>query len=765
MNTNSRSLLALTLGVLPLTGQQPSAALSASPHEPVRSDRAAASSAEEWRLPVHADRDEPDVWWASGATFKVRFDDGMTFFPVLGASAPHNLPLRWRSLGIELEGQASVIGPAGAAVPRTREWRFELVRPGCVERYDVTPAGVEQSFVVDRPVLGAITGDLVVRGALETPLACTVRGPAHGPLSFADANGREVLVYGAAFAVDAAQRRLPITTALCDGIVELRVPADWLRDAAWPVVVDPLTQRSSITTSSGEESAYPSLAHDFGRNRHLVGDTRAVSASDHDLRAVLRDANWSQVATIFSDLTAADTLHSALSYTAAPSRWLLAYERRTAASSRIRLYFHDTSSAGLHTGVETEVFAPAGIHDSKPSLGSQSGSFAYLAFQRDVAPVPIDTDHTYPIGCRVDMYGSSYGPLVALHTNPGSNYDVDHVCVSRLAGWLWMVVWQEYNFDNASDDWDIIAHAVGFDGQPFDYLVLGESGSEDLHKLTPCVDGWDEEWLVGYVTRSNLGLKNVAGQGNAVRVQRFRWDGANLVTVGGSRTVDSTGSAYLVLGQTNRAVEISTGTESHWAIAWHRIHTRELLAARIGFDGYTAEKVVVEPAPATGVARSPSLAWDWNSYSFALVYATSGVSGLEPLYGRHFEFDLRAQSTVYGVGCSGMISASTGGTTDQPFAGTRDYRIGLLNARPSLPTVLLAAAAPADVPLPGGCRLLVDPAAQALSVWTTVTSGGGSAALELAIPSHLRGASVYWQFAQFGQSVLTTSNGLHTLIH
>jgi hypothetical protein len=444
---------------------------------------------------------------------------------------------------------------------------------------------------------------------------------------------------------------------------------------------------------------------------------------------------------------------------------VLAYERRTATTGRVRVYFHDSSDLGLNTGLETELGLPPGVHDSMPSLGTQSGSLGYLALKRDVAAIPTDTEASIPIGYLIDATARTVTTPVLLHTNPGSNYDVEGISVSRIGSWGWVVVWQEYNFDNPGDDWDIIAQQVGLAGQTSQYLVLGEGNTNSLHKLTPYVDGFGLDWAVCYVTRANTGLKIVSDQGSALRVHRFRLGDGSLLPVGSPAIVDTAAGNDLVLGRSNHPFEMSVGTESHWGLGWRRAHTNELMVARIGADAGVAEKLVVEAAPAAGYWMPPSLCWDASSFAFAMVYPSDGISATEPLYARHFQFDIRAQNTAYGTGCSGTVTALAATLSSQPFAGTKSYRVELSNARANVPTALCVSGAQVDLPLTAGCRLLLDPAVGFATVWQVLSSPSGRATFDLPIPSHVRGASVYWQWAQLGGGVLTTSNALRSAVY
>ena len=66
------------------------------------------------------------------------------------------------------------------------------------------------------------------------------RAAAHAELRFRDEEGRELFVYGAATAVDANGATRAMTTAFDGERITLRLAGDWLADAVYPVVVDPM---------------------------------------------------------------------------------------------------------------------------------------------------------------------------------------------------------------------------------------------------------------------------------------------------------------------------------------------------------------------------------------------------------------------------------------------------------------------------------------------------------------------------------------------
>src|SRR5690606_23139412 len=190
------------------------------------------------RTPVHtaeADEGVPYGLWAAGARYKASFHDGMTFVPYLGSEYPTTVEFRWRTTAVEVGG--AVLEAASEPRRTHTDYRVEYDLGSVVEAYDVRADGLEQTFVLERP-LG--TGDLVVRGVVTSPLTAPDVPPAHQALEFRDAEGRAIVRYGAATAVDARGRRQPMRTCCSNGEVTLHLDGAWLRDAAYPVVVDPI---------------------------------------------------------------------------------------------------------------------------------------------------------------------------------------------------------------------------------------------------------------------------------------------------------------------------------------------------------------------------------------------------------------------------------------------------------------------------------------------------------------------------------------------
>ncbi|MCI0573999.1 MAG: hypothetical protein L0Y66_24970, partial [Myxococcaceae bacterium] len=103
---------------------------------------------------------------------------------------------------------------------------------GIEERYALHAPGVEQTFHFDRVPAGE--GDLVLTGRLEH----------EGPVTAAEDGGLRcgALRYGRALALDARGQTVDAPLAWADGVLEVRVPGEWLDRATPPVVIDPLIE-------------------------------------------------------------------------------------------------------------------------------------------------------------------------------------------------------------------------------------------------------------------------------------------------------------------------------------------------------------------------------------------------------------------------------------------------------------------------------------------------------------------------------------------
>jgi len=214
--------------------------------------------------------------WGGADGYKVRFDaDGFEFTPALGPAVPRNYPMQFRLQSI---GRGSELVPLAAPKQRHDGLRVEYDRGSVIERYDLGPEAMEQSFVFTTRPRGQ--GDLVVRGRMRTDMQTTherdglrVEQPGFG--------GFHV---GAVTGVDANGARAQGSVRYDDGIVELSLPAEFVDHAVFPLVLDPLIGIAfGLNLITGFDDRGPLAAFDTSNDCYLVIWSNVFSATDVDV--------------------------------------------------------------------------------------------------------------------------------------------------------------------------------------------------------------------------------------------------------------------------------------------------------------------------------------------------------------------------------------------------------------------------------------------------------------------------------------------------
>ena len=144
---------------------------------------------------------------------------------------------------------------------------MSLERDGVTEWYAAGPLGIEQGFTLSQRPAGA-TGPVTL--ALRLAGDARAHRDAAGKV-FLTRPGRQRLSYGALSAIDARGRSLPASLGVRGTVLEIRVDD---RDAAYPLVIDPLIQQGTKLTAGGAIGA-PALGFEVALsadgNTALVG--------------------------------------------------------------------------------------------------------------------------------------------------------------------------------------------------------------------------------------------------------------------------------------------------------------------------------------------------------------------------------------------------------------------------------------------------------------------------------------------------------------
>jgi hypothetical protein len=224
---------------------------------------------------VYYTLEENGTHWARGATYKARFGaDGASYAPFLGVDAPRNFPVSFRVASVSFGGEPQPFD-ANAQAERTGDVvRYE--RGGLSEVYELAPQSIEQEFVIAaRPA--NVAGDLVLRLSTTSELE---KRELEGRIEFSNDLG--AVRYGRATAIDAAGARVQAMTTTTDEGIEIRVPAEFVASAQFPLTIDPIISTFSIDT--GTPNAYlPDCSYDYSNGCWLIVHEETFSASDHDV--------------------------------------------------------------------------------------------------------------------------------------------------------------------------------------------------------------------------------------------------------------------------------------------------------------------------------------------------------------------------------------------------------------------------------------------------------------------------------------------------
>ena len=212
--------------------------------------------------------------WAHGDSWKARFDGrSFAYVPRLAPTAAHNWPVTFALAAMRCGDSAL---PLVAGTVQREQTTLTVARGACVERFDLLPSGVEQSWVF---------ASLPERGELRLQLAVTTELVAvdHGDdITFEGQDGG--VRYGNAVAIDADGRRCPLSLDWLDGRVQLVVPASFVNTAALPLVVDPFTSTTTLATSA-QFVGNADVAFDYSTQEFLAVWQQQYSATDMDVFA------------------------------------------------------------------------------------------------------------------------------------------------------------------------------------------------------------------------------------------------------------------------------------------------------------------------------------------------------------------------------------------------------------------------------------------------------------------------------------------------
>lgn len=429
------------------------------------------------------------VLWGLGDNHKASFGaDGFEFIPALGRQAPRNYPVGYQMLTI---GRGTVHQAVGSAVRETGELQVRYVRPAVVERYDMRPEGIEQSFVFDRLPPGE--GDLVVTGKLTTGL--TVQPDGEGLLL--ELPGVGGMRIGGVTGIDARGRRAAGEVRYRDGMVEYSLPAAFVAGAALPLVLDPLVGsvfQVIAPIGSALDDQNPDVAFDATNDRYLVTFERVFSGSDWDIHGTFVSAAGAPSGTriFLENSTAFESQHAACNINLR-DHFVVVYVRNNDIQAR---------SVNAATGAVSAELLVAGGADLQfaPDVGGEATTVDDDAIcvwhnstqtRIEAAQIGVNADGTIYVWDLTTIFQDSGSiPPAAPRISKSGGATGRH-----------MIVWRrDYSSGNDSDPQGAI---VDREITILDDFIWFDSATTDQDQ--PDVDGDGYHWVCGWETEVTAG--------------------------------------------------------------------------------------------------------------------------------------------------------------------------------------------------------------------------------------------------------------------
>ncbi len=316
-----------------------------------------------------------------GPGYRLVFDEpGIAFHPALGPAAPVTQELAYELLDVRVGG-VELLSATGEARLRLDGIRAHYEHAGGVrECYEATLAGVEQSFVFpERPLA---EGDLVVRGRLRTNMLA-VEAPGGG-LAF-ELPGVGGVTIGAVFDTDSyaasteggpaavlgidAQGSTARGTIRFDGNhVEYVLPASFVAEAAYPLVLDPLIGADvQISTSSLREDRADAAAN-------LCAWDVGYAANDYDVHAFKWGWSFIQVVRV----TIGETSQApAVGWVERPSGHVIAWQEGPGPASALDVYAVNVPGPPGALVSASVLVAGSARDERSPAVGGDSRYFGF----------------------------------------------------------------------------------------------------------------------------------------------------------------------------------------------------------------------------------------------------------------------------------------------------------------------------------------------------------------------------------------------------
>ncbi len=497
--------------------------------------------------------------WVRGADYKARFDaSGASFIPFFGSRAPQNYPLTFRVAAARVGGSTL---PLDAGVPAARDGHaLTYQRGSLVERYDVAPQSVEQSFVFQSLPQ---QGELVLELAVESELAATQ--DAQG-IRFGNELGE--VRYGRATVLDAAGHSLELEQQLDGTRLSIRVPASFLAEASFPVTIDPTISVFALDHSLIEDYL-PDVAYDPATGNYLTVEEEWYSSSDHDVYTVLTDSFGTIIGGGYADYTTDYWANPRVANNANSSQFMVVGAVGLGGSITIRAT--STAASSVVFGTSFQVSGPESGAKLNPDIGGDPTfvppSYYLVTWERNFSPVDHDIH-----AALVDPAGTVVGSTILI---ANSSLTIDtNPRISKCDGQApfttsdWTIVWSH---EYSTTDHDIYGARVHWNGTITNPTFVIDASTGDDFSMHVSSEQDDHGGQRRYMVTSNrfvLGDWDVLG---------WVLDGTSVVAASNLSSIENSG--FLHQNQGTAAVDCDG---SRFAV----VYSEQYLSSTTDYDTF-----------------------------------------------------------------------------------------------------------------------------------------------------------------------------------
>jgi hypothetical protein len=253
--------------------------------------------------------------------------EGILYYPKEEGGSPDPKEIFIRMESILSDSEESPIHLSGSTAKVVENKVVYQRTPAVQEIYEARKEGVEQSWIIQHPLFRS-TGDLTILGEVETSLSPIPS--ASGGIDFVDQDGRYVTTYGQVTVIDDEGKRINIRPELKNSVLTITIPAHWLSDAVYPLIVDPLIGSNLQVDALAGTDSYPAIAFD-GTNYLIVWQSGTPDASGTGTTAI-RAARVSGAGALLDatpltvgDTTGQDDEFPSVAYDSANSRYIIVW--------------------------------------------------------------------------------------------------------------------------------------------------------------------------------------------------------------------------------------------------------------------------------------------------------------------------------------------------------------------------------------------------------------------------------------------------------